>query len=201
MIVSHLRVHSFPHGGVNRLRAFGHAVDGDVEHAALDALHELDDAAARTKLLSFNGSTAWAAAMLARRPFPTMRALFAAADEEWWGLGPDAWLEAFAAHPRIGQTKRAATATEQSATWSKGEQKGVEGAADEVRARLATLNDRYFETFGFIFICFATGRTAAQMLELLEQRLGNSREQELENAAREQAKITRLRLEKFILED
>jgi allantoicase len=198
MMVTHLRVHIFPHGGVNRLRAFGVAVDGPVEQGALARLHGLSDAEARTTFASFNGSKAWVSSMLKQRPFPSVRALFAASEATWWSLGHDDWLEAYAAHPRIGQTKKAETATEQSATWSKGEQRGVESAADETRARLAALNDVYVEKYGFIFICFATGRTAAQMLELLEQRVENPREVELENAAREQAKITRLRLEKWV---
>ncbi len=198
MLVTHLRVHMIPHGGINRLRAFGHAVDGPLEQAALERLHGLAEADARTLLLSFNGSQAWARAMLARRPFASVRALFAAADAAWWALGPDDWLEAFAAHPRLGEPKKAATQTERSADWSKGEQQGVAGAADDVRARLAALNERYAERFGFIFICFATGRTAAQVLELLERRVENTREQELESAAREQARITRLRIEKWI---
>lgn len=198
MVVTHLRVHMIPHGGINRLRAWGHAVDGPLERAALERLHGLAEDEARTLLLSFNGSQAWARAMLARRPFASVRALFAAADAAWWALGPDDWLEAFAAHPRIGDPRKTATQTDRSAAWSKGEQRGVEGAPDEVRARLAELNERYVERFGFIFICFATGRTAREMLELLERRIENGREQELENAAREQAKITRLRLEKWI---
>lgn len=198
MTVTHLRVHIFPHGGVNRLRAFGHALDGQLERGALARLNALGADEARTLFASFNGSRAWGSAMLERRPFATVRALFAAAEATWWPLGKDDWLEAFAAHPKIGESKKAASATEKSDTWSKGEQKGVEGAEDTVRSRLAALNEKYAERFGFIFICFATGRTAAQMLELLEQRVNNTREQELENAAREQAKITRLRLEKWI---
>lgn len=198
MAVTHLRVHIFPHGGVNRLRAFGHALDGPVEQAALERLHALDEAGARALFSSLNGSRAWGAALLVRRPFPSVRALFAAAEAAWWALGPEDWLEAFAAHPRIGQKEKAATQTARSGAWSQGEQRGVEGSPEQVRARLAELNERYVERFGFIFICFASGRTGAQMLELLEARLENDRDRELENAAREQAKITRLRLEKWI---
>lgn len=64
--------------------------------------------------------------------------------------------------------------------------------------RLKALNDAYLDRFGFIFIVCATGKTAEEMLALLEARLPNTRAAEIENAAREQAKITHLRLEKLL---
>ena len=64
--------------------------------------------------------------------------------------------------------------------------------------RLKDGNDAYLHKFGFIFIVCATGKSAEQMLELLEQRLPNSREQELRIAAEEQAKITHIRLDKLL---
>lgn len=197
MVVTHLRVHIFPHGGVNRLRAFGQALDGPLEKRALEQLAALSEHDARAKLLSFCGSTAWADDLVRRRPFPSVRSLFTAAEQTWWALPPSAWLEAYAAHPRLGETKKAATQTEQSASWSKEEQRAIQ-ADQALKDRLAELNARYFEKFGFIFILFATGKSAAMVHEALEARLGNTREQELESAAREQAKITRLRLEKWI---
>lgn len=61
--------------------------------------------------------------------------------------------------------------------------------------RLAKLNDEYCEKFGFTFIVFATGKSAPEMLELLEQRVQRGKTDEVETAAGEQAKITRVRLE------
>ncbi|MBK7556227.1 MAG: OHCU decarboxylase [Flavobacteriales bacterium] len=108
------------------------------------------------------------------------------------------WLAAYAAHPRIGEKKAAPTATQQSATWSAGEQSGTAGAQDAVMAELANLNEAYFKKHGFIFICFASGRTAEEMLDLLKVRFENTTEAEIENAAAEQLKITRLRMEKWL---
>ena len=62
---------------------------------------------------------------------------------------------------------------------------------------LAEGNRRYEEKFGYLFIVCATGKTAAEMLALLQQRLKNDPEHELAVAAGEQEKITRLRLEKL----
>jgi len=55
----------------------------------------------------------------------------------------------------------------------------------------------YEERFGHIFIVFATGKTAEEMLALLRLRLANDAEDELRIAAAEQAKITRVRLERI----
>jgi allantoicase len=200
IVATHLRVHIFPHGGVNRLRAYGRALDGAIERRALDSFHSKSDADARSLLLSFCGARAFADPMLARRPFTSVRDLFSAAEDALWSLSADDWLEAFAAHPRLGERKAAPAQTDQSAAWSRGEQAGLATARDDVSARMATLNDQYFEKFGFIFILFATGRTAPEVLDCLEERLENDRAIEIESAAREQAKITRLRIGKWILE-
>ena len=200
MPVTHVRVHIFPHGGVNRLRLFGYALDTEAEATALKRLNALDEPALRTVLHSCCGSSAWVDGMMARRPFASVRALFAAAESVWWSLGAKDFLEAFAAHPRIGQNKKAAPQSEQSAEWSKGEQRAVAQANAETLERLAKLNDEYYEKFGFIFIVFATGKSAPEMLALLEQRLPREKTDEVETAAAEQAKITRGRLEKWLHE-
>jgi allantoicase len=191
LAVTHVRVHIFPHGGVNRLRLFGHALDSAEEIAALDRID--------AKVLeSFCGSTAWVAALQKLQPFASVRTLFAMADDAWFALPARDWLEAYAAHPRIGDKKKAKSATSKSAAWSKGEQAGVGAGEAEVKQRLKQLNDAYFKKFGFIYIVCATGRTAPQLLEILEERIRNSKKAELEHAAREQAKITRLRIEKWL---
>ena len=198
-IATHLRVHIFPHGGVNRMRVYGVATDTPAEAAKLAALHAMDAEARATLLRSFCASERWVMAMQHALPTRSVRGLFAAADDAFAELQDDDWLQAFAAHPRIGNPAKAATATAQSATWSSGEQAGVGGAPVDVKARLADGNDAYFNRFGFIFICFATGRSAAQMLDILERRIRNDRATEIANAGAEQSRITRLRVEKWLL--
>ena len=145
---------------------------------------------ARAALRRCCASTRWLEAMMGRRPFPSTPALRADADDVWRSLGRADFLEAFAAHPRIG-----AHAT--SDAWARQEQSGVGPAAAELRAALADANDRYERRFGYIFIVFATGKSADEMLRLLEARLPNDPERELAIAAGEQAKITQLRLGKL----
>jgi allantoicase len=198
MPVTHLHVHIFPHGGVNRMRVFGTSLDSPAEREVLARLNALDVDDASKLFLSCCGARAWAETMAALRPFSTVRDLFAAAESVWWKLGTTAWLDAFAAHPRIGSTKKAKSQSAKSAAWSKGEQRRAEDADKAVKAQLAKLNDAYFKKFGFIFIVFATGKTAPEMLALLEERLARSKKAEMETAAVEQMKITRLRLEKWL---
>jgi allantoicase len=199
-IATHVRVHIFPHGGVNRLRLFGESVDSREEKSALDVLNGMEAKKARPLFLSFCGAERWADEMVLWRPFPSVKAFFQRAETQWWGLDEEEWLEAFAAHPRIGQKKKAASQTEKSAKWSRSEQKKVETADPRVLKQLAELNNKYFKKFGFIYIVFASGKTAPQMLSLLEERIGGTKAKEIENAAREQAKITRLRMEKWLRE-
>lgn len=145
------------------------------------------------------GSHVWVEKMLARRPFLSVDDLFCAADDIWFKLAHEDWLEAFAHHPRIGGDVEALRAKFAStASWAENEQKGVTQATEDVLHQLSKLNDDYFEKFGYIFIVCATGKSAQEMLEILKGRMPNAKDEELKVAAAEQAKITKIRLEKLI---
>jgi len=138
--------------------------------------------------------------MLARRPWTSTAALYVDAAATWAALGREDFLEAFAHHPHIGARGDEAgdKARDQGgAVWSRQEQARVADADAETRRALADANERYLRRFGHIFIVCATGKSAAQMLSLLEERFGNDPARELAIAAGEQARITRLRLEKL----
>jgi 2-oxo-4-hydroxy-4-carboxy-5-ureidoimidazoline decarboxylase len=132
--------------------------------------------------------------MMNRRPFGTRDQLLNAAREEWFALGPDDWREAFRHHPRIGDRDPLHRRFAATAQLSEKEQSGVTGASDGVLAALANGNRVYEQKFGYIFIVCATGRTADEMLRMLNARLTNRPDQEIRIAAAEQAKITELRL-------
>jgi len=134
------------------------------------------------------------------RPFGNTQHLLGEADRLWSSLNAQDWLEAFRAHPKIGEQKAAARQSEQTQAWSAQEQSSVHEAATSTKAALAQGNRQYERQFGFIFIICATGKTAEEMLSILNRRLQNSPETELEVAADEQRKITRLRLEKLLNE-
>ena len=161
-------------------------------------LNALPEPNARTEFLKCCGSRRWADAMIARRPFADSASLAAAADELWSAAARDDCLEAFAAHPKIGADVASLRAKfAHTANWSSQEQGGMSGAAEMTIQRLAELNRVYDERFGHIFIVCATGKSAAEMLAILESRLGNRSDDELRIAAEEQRKIMHLRLAKL----
>jgi OHCU decarboxylase len=159
----------------------------------LDWFNQLSDEDAAAALLAVCHSRRWAKQVAAGRPYADLAALQETADEVWRGLGPEDWLEAFAAHPRIGEPPPNA-----SADWSRQEQAGVGGASPEVRERLALDNAEYEARFGHVFLISAAGRDATEILAALEQRLGNDPASELRVAAEEHRRITRLRLERLV---
>jgi len=89
--------------------------------------------------------------------------------------------------------------SESSISVSENEQSSVDNATESTLKDLAESNQLYEEQFGFIFIVCATGKSADEMLALIKIRLNNNAETEMLNAAKEQNKITQLRLKKLLL--
>lgn len=166
-----------------------------VAAAVLDAASEAD---ARAMLTRCCGSSAWVRGMLERRPFGDDEALVRAAREVWSAATRDDVLEALTHHPRIGASmdelrKRYAT----TATWSAGEQAGATAADEATLTALRDGNVAYEARYGHIFVVCATGKSAAQMLALLQARMHHEPAEELAIAAAEQGKITEIRLAKL----
>jgi len=167
-------------------------------NTALTQLNRFSSAQAEAEFLKCCGSKRWASSMSDARPFASADDLTARADNIWRSLQTEDWLEAFRAHPKIGEQKAAAVQSEQAQSWSAQEQSGVQDAATETKVALAAGNQEYEARFGFIFIVCATGKSSAEMLAILNGRLQNDPGTELRVAAEEQRKITRLRLEKLL---
>ena len=163
----------------------------------LEQLNSMPHDEAANALLQCCGSTRWAEHVANARPYANLETLIANANDAWWSLEHDDWLEAFRSHPKIGAKKAAAPVSDQSRQWSGQEQAGVATASRETVDALAALNWAYEQKFGFIFIICATGKTPDEMLESLKKRLENDAETELPIAAAEQSKITELRLKKL----
>lgn len=161
-------------------------------------LNQLDEAAAKEALAKCCGARRWVERMAALRPFASIDALNEAADRIWWELEPADWLEAFTHHPKIGDRESLRQKFASTAAWASNEQSGTTAASEDVLAALAEGNQAYDRKFGHIFIVCATGKSAQEMLDILQSRLPNDPATELRIAAEEQRKITRLRLEKLI---
>lgn len=193
---THVRLNIYPDGGVSRMRILGYP------HAStfmsLGELNALPEAQAAEALQKCCAAAAWVNGMVERRPYENFAQLNAAAQAVWSTMGESDKLEAFSAHPQIGNVETLRAKFANTKTIAAGEQNSVREADESVLQALASSNTAYLEKFGFIFIVFASGKSAAEMLSLLQQRINNSREEELQNAAAEQLKITQLRLRKLI---
>jgi 2-oxo-4-hydroxy-4-carboxy-5-ureidoimidazoline decarboxylase len=164
----------------------------------LDWLNGLPLEEAQAEFLRCCGSHRWAQAMARARPFSSEASVYAKAGELWSQTTPEDWREAFTHHPRIGDVSKLRERFKATGAWSEQEQKGVQGAGDEVLHALAAGNREYEARFGFIFLICATGKSAQEILGHLRERLNNPPQLELRIAAGEQAQITRLRLEKLL---
>ena len=143
-------------------------------------------------------SERWIARMVESRPYADGDSLKQAADLHWQGLAEADYLQAFEGHPKIGDVNSLKAKYANTKALAAGEQSAVSEATDDVIQTLADGNRAYEQKFGFIFIVCATGKSAAEMLELLQARLPNERSRELINAAEEQRKIFHIRLEKLL---
>jgi OHCU decarboxylase len=159
-------------------------------------LNSLTEEEAVTALLKCCGSVKWAQRVAAERPFENMHELLLTADHVWWSLDSPDWLEAFDAHPKIGERKAAASSD--ASRWSQEEQHEASRASVETLDELTRANHDYERRFGYIFIVCATGKSADEMLTLLHERMHNEPDTELRIAAEEQRRITHLRLEKLL---
>jgi 2-oxo-4-hydroxy-4-carboxy-5-ureidoimidazoline decarboxylase len=140
-------------------------------------------------------STAWQRVIVAGRPYGSVAQLEAASDGVITALGWPDVSEALAAHPRIGE--RAAGA-DREAAWSRQEQVGTADADADVAARLRAGNVAYEQRFGHVFLICATGRSAADMVAALTERLENDEPTEQQVVRRELAAIVRLRLGRIL---
>ncbi|WP_458246318.1 2-oxo-4-hydroxy-4-carboxy-5-ureidoimidazoline decarboxylase [Streptomyces sp. MAI_2237] len=160
----------------------------------LARFNALQEPAAHAALHEVCASTAWAKRVLAARPYATTEELYAAGDAAMAELTAADLEEAMAGHPPIGRPRPGDPTSAR-------EQRGMAGAPEELRARMLELNLAYQEKFGHVFLICATGRTAEQMRDAVEERLGNPPEREREIVRTELGKINRIRLARLVEED
>jgi 2-oxo-4-hydroxy-4-carboxy-5-ureidoimidazoline decarboxylase len=166
----------------------------------LTELNALSPERAREELARCCGAHAWVDSVVASRPFEDRAALLAASDRAARSLTRSDWLEAFACHPRIGDAAALRDKFMATAAWAGAEQQGAARAPEAVLEALAQGNRAYEQRFGYVFIVCATARRADEMLAILESRLPNDPARELDIAAAEQMKITRIRMDKLLEE-
>ncbi|XP_020207486.1 uric acid degradation bifunctional protein TTL isoform X1 [Cajanus cajan] len=145
------------------------------------------------------GSTKFAKDMASASPFGSLQHAVSVARDVWFNrVDVNGCLQAFSAHPQIGQTHSPSVASQASAQWSKGEQStALATATGSSLQELFEWNARYREKFGFVFLICASGRSTDEILSELKRRYTNRPIVEFEIAAQEQMKITELRLAKL----
>ncbi|MBU3022624.1 2-oxo-4-hydroxy-4-carboxy-5-ureidoimidazoline decarboxylase [Aestuariibacter sp. A3R04] len=164
----------------------------------LEELNGLSEEACRAFFTQTCATQSWVALMSQSRPFVTKEAVLKTARSYWQEMNNDDFLEAFAAHPMIGDINTLRSKYANTKAVAAGEQSGTAVADDNTLLALKKGNDAYLKKHGFIFIICATGLSANTMLDALNKRLNNSTEEEIQNAAAEQIKITCLRLDKAL---
>jgi 2-oxo-4-hydroxy-4-carboxy-5-ureidoimidazoline decarboxylase len=155
----------------------------------------------RTRLQSCCEAESWVQSVLAGRPYGAVAKLFAASDDATQTLDDAGLGQALAGHPRIGDRRPPHAGEDRAGAWSRQEQAGVAGAEAELFAAVAAANVEYERRFGHVYLVCATGRSAAELLDICRARLDNDPETERGIVLSELAKINRLRLIKLLTEE
>ncbi|MEG3615523.1 2-oxo-4-hydroxy-4-carboxy-5-ureidoimidazoline decarboxylase [Isoptericola haloaureus] len=164
----------------------------------IDEFDTLDDAPAREVVSVWAAVPPWVDAVVAGRPYGSVRALADRATvltRSWDGATLDA---ALAHHPRIGEK---AAGDGAGAAASRREQASMADAGADVETRMAAGNRAYEERFGRVFLVRAAGRSPQEMLTELERRLANDEATETAEACDQLAQIALLRLHDTITEE
>jgi 2-oxo-4-hydroxy-4-carboxy-5-ureidoimidazoline decarboxylase len=144
------------------------------------------------------GARKWVEKMTEIFPVNDQKILLDKAEEIWYQCNEVDWIEAFTHHPKIGDINALKEKFASTSKWAEGEQGAVKQTSHEVLQALAEGNELYEQKFGYIFIVCATGKSAEEMLALLQARLSNKPEDEIKIAMEEQNKITKLRIQKLL---
>lgn len=143
----------------------------------------------------------WIGAMVKQRPYGSLQEVVSSAQEAWQTCTAKDYMQAFKAHPMIGNVNSLRAKFSSTKTLASKEQSGANDASELTLKELSELNHQYLQLNGFIFIICASGLTAQAMLQALKLRISNKQSVELEKAAAEQIKITLLRLQKGLTEN
>ena len=150
-------------------------------------------------LIKCCSSESWANQLVEQFPFRNKDQLIRTSDDIWFNECHILdWLQAFQGHPKIGDVNSLKEKYANTKDWAGNEQSGMDRANEQVIRDLAKGNDDYENKFGYIFIVCASGKSAQEMLDILNSRLPNDAFTELKIAIGEQAKITNLRIQKLL---
>jgi 2-oxo-4-hydroxy-4-carboxy-5-ureidoimidazoline decarboxylase len=179
-----------------------------IEGIGLDGFNALPDAEARTTLAACCAAPGWVDRLARARPFASTEALYDESAAALAALDEAGLAAALAAHPRIGEAAAVPSAPapddalsrsgDAASAWSRREQAGVSQASAETRQALAEGNHAYEQRFGHVYLVAAAGRSAEELLALLQERLTHDAATERDVVRTELSAITAARLARMI---
>jgi len=165
----------------------------------INQLNSLSEKEAFSQLEKCCVSKTWISNMTKSRPFSTEDELIKKAASIWYNdCSVIDFKEAFTGHPKIGNIESLKEKYARTENWATNEQKKITEANIETIEALAKANALYEDRFGYIFIVSASGKSAEEMLAIINTRLHHNTEDEIYVAMNEQHKITVIRLAKLI---
>lgn len=144
-------------------------------------------------------SKTWVSKMVESIPFASEDELIQKAAKIWFeDCSIDDYKEAFTGHPKIGDIHSLKEKFSNTKDWANNEQSKMSEANQATIEALAKANTDYEAKFGYIFIVSASGKSAEELLAIIQTRLQHQPEDEINVAMNEQHKITVIRLVKLI---
>ncbi len=163
----------------------------------IERLNAIDEQAAREALAPlFEAAPAFVGRIAAGRPYRSYDELLGRAMVMALAMPEEEQIALIDSHPRIGAAPASVSALSHR-------EQGYDrdpGTAD-LQARLGELNDAYERRFGFRFVVFVAGRPPSAIVPIIEQRLGASRDEEVERALRDVIAIARDRAARMGVEE
>jgi 2-oxo-4-hydroxy-4-carboxy--5-ureidoimidazoline (OHCU) decarboxylase len=157
--------------------------------ADLNQLAPRDFADALRPLFEAGGPLA--EALYAGRPYPSYAVVIERAERIAAQLPIEAQVEVVNAHPRIGANPSTVSSLSYGEQGYDREASLPAAELQRVYAALGELNSTYEEQFGFRFVVFVNKRPKSEIVEVLRDRLRNSRTSELETALHDLFAIAR----------
>jgi 5-hydroxyisourate hydrolase/2-oxo-4-hydroxy-4-carboxy-5-ureidoimidazoline decarboxylase len=166
---------------------------------SLNQLNTISEEEVITHLEKCCVSKTWISKMINNRPFSSENDLITKASSVWYNeCSIEDFKEAFTGHPKIGDIKSLNDKFANTEDWANNEQSKIADATDSTIVTLAEANSQYEDKFGYIFIISASGKSAMEMLSVIQKRLLHDVNDEINIAMNEQHKITVIRLVKLI---
>jgi len=164
-----------------------------------DTLNTCPAEEAYTHLESCCVSSVWVNKIIESRPFSSIDELIEKAASVWYHeCSVDDFKEAFTGHPVIGDVNSLKEKFSRTKDWAGNEQSKMSEADEATIEALAEANKAYKDKFGYIFIVSASGKSAEEMLAILNSRMRHDPSDEVLIARNEQHKISCIRLAKLI---